>query len=122
MTSFGDSHNFGIKVQIFKELGLVYKPRSVFWEEWILSEKSSLRNWSRNNTHKSIYKSPFVSMSKIEFYNESLSTNEALVKLIAPIEKVSTDNIDFKQIGQLLGIATWLGIDDLHIENIIPVG
>lgn len=109
--NLSEPHNFGRKVLRTRD-GRIAKPRSVFWEKLLLSETSFRRCLDQIAAGS---RSKFA-LPKLEF--EVQSEMYALVDELN-LKPISTVDADFGyQIGCTIGLFAWLGLSDLHVDNI----
>ena len=113
----GDCHNFGKVVRF--EQGYYLKPRTVVWEEMFLSSYSIFRTFVHDKFLKTYEASPFDIMPTLEFSRSQLG--EGRVSAFEPyaLWEGCLNCEESYRIGMLLGKLTWVGVDDLHSENMI---
>ena len=120
--ALGDSHNFGRRVSLSG--GRVHKPRTLVWEQLLLGAESPLRRLLDEAADKdglgpdafgfllrlAFFPSPSgpggeVERAELEPLPEALSTDER--RTLAGI------------VGRSLALWSWLGVADLHWENLV---
>lgn len=114
-TELGDSHNFGRRVS--RRDGRVAKPRTVFWEWLVLSAESPLRRCLDG-----LGAGPFGFLPSLAFRNpESRDGGEVESIALSPLPV--TQGEDRRALAQITGRAlalwSWLGVSDLHWENLV---
>lgn len=120
-SNFGDTHNFGRAVRKI-DRHTIFKPRPIFWEWLVLSNQSPFRKCLENLLDQSpVLEKNFL--PELKFGPGSLhrfGAQELVTASISPIKKLSAkEQYSLCLItGQLLAISCWLGIEDLHIENL----
>ncbi len=118
----GDTHNFGRAVEILNGKK-IFKPRPLIWEWILLSEKSQFRQAFEDINLKSpILVSNFLPLVKFSQGDLFKSGYQELVtSSVKPLTYVSKEDQLALCLasGQFLALATWLGIEDLHYENIV---
>jgi hypothetical protein len=107
----GDSHNFGRRVE--RRAGRVHKPRSVFWEWLVLSRDSPLRQ---------VLGDAFGFLPTLRFFGapSGIGGSVETVKLeplgtLSSAKKTELASI----VGRSLALWSWLGVADLHWENLV---
>lgn len=116
--SAGDSHNFSQRVQIRSD-GWVYKPRCLFWEKTFLSRQGIVREFLDEQFFIHPESSPLELAPDLatELSDNNLTGRIKALKLSPP----SSERLnfrDFEQIGSVIALCVWLGITDLHLDNI----
>lgn len=107
----GDSHNFGRRVHIHR--GRVQKPRTLAWEWLILGKDSPLR---------ALLGDAFAFLPSLAFHRpHALEGGEVQAVALAPLPTLSHDRKrELAQIvGRSLALFAWLGVSDLHWENLV---
>jgi hypothetical protein len=113
-TPLGDAHNFGRRVT--RNETRIVKPRTLAWEQLLLSAKSPLRKFL--NAQTELDRNAFSFLPDLEF---ALARGEVDRVSLAPLEtlkkpgKRELANI----VGRALALFTWLGLSDLHWENLV---
>lgn len=117
IVELGDPHNFGKKVTLASD-GFIHKPRSLFLEQVFLDPSSSFRKIFdlkvlevfKNDISTSIF--PNLTFSKLV----SPLYDGTVTKLILDKEEILSTEVLIKT-GILLGTCSYLGIGDLHDQN-----
>jgi len=119
MLLIGDAHNFGKKVSLSSS-GKLSKPRMIIWEELFLNSKSKLRNLL-TDIFKNFEFNPTNYIPDLTFHKTSwfsgLVERFPIEQLNASTEACNTLNV--YEIGSCVGLWCWLGMTDLHRDNII---
>lgn len=99
--------------------GFFHKPRTVLWEHALLGEDSAFRRlldiWFRTDLDAS----PFDVMPALTFV---LDTNgHGAVAAFVPRETKIAEvaPVEAHRVGMMVALLSWLGVDDLHCENVI---
>ncbi len=120
-TGLGDSHNFGRSVVL--RGARVAKPRTVFWEWLVLSRESPLRQLlDEEATRERLGPEFFGFLPSLKFYRwRGSPSGEVERAVLTPLGKLSRDGK--RELGQAVGGSlafwSWLGVADLHWENLI---
>lgn len=122
MIPLGDSHNFGKRVCLI-ESGLISKPRNIYWEWLILGRGSPFREAISRYATAASCPSPIAVLPQLNFTaNEPNSLRGGgsvdYLRLLPPHPDVFT-SATFELIGSTLALISWLGINDLHNDNIV---
>jgi lantibiotic modifying enzyme len=115
----GDPHNFNKKV-IRIPGGLIYKPRSIYWEEMFLSKKSSFREIFDSRivfTFQNFFKAS--QFPDLKFNGHDLPDYSGEVEEFTARKPVEASSELFIKAGILLALSSFYGIGDLHEENIL---
>jgi hypothetical protein len=117
----GDSHNFGRHVSV--RGGRVHKPRTVFWEWLLLAAKSPLRReLAELAAVDGLGRAAFDFLPTVRYYDFS-SRNQGELERIAlePLGRLSNgDRLALaRSVGRALALFSWLGVADLHWENLV---
>jgi lantibiotic modifying enzyme len=113
----GDPHNFGKTVKINRQLGIVEKPRSVFWERQLLSSASEVRK-RLARIFAGFPLDPTPLFPNLTFYQvEEFSGFVEAVTAPAPQSLWGSE----QRIGSMLALWCWLGLTDLHSANLVLV-
>ena len=117
----GDSHNFGRRVT--QRAGRIVKPRTVLWEWLLLSSTSPLRRLLAEASHEDgLGRHAFDFLPRLEFYStENEPTGEverATLKALPPLSREKRRELA-QIVGRSLALFTWLGVSDLHWENLV---
>lgn len=113
----GDRHNFGQTVSVAG--GYFHKPRTVLWEYVLLGEDSAFRRCLDTWLRRDLGASPFDVMPALTFVLDAsghgavsdFEPREAKVAEVKPVEA--------HRVGMLIALLAWLGVDDLHCENVV---
>ena len=120
-TPLGDSHNFGRRVSF--TAGRVHKPRTIVWERLLLAAGSPLRQlldqaaegkgWGREGFG-------FLPDSAFSLAADGHGGEVEAVSL-APLPELDGDGKRSlaRIVGRLLALWSWLGVSDLHWENLV---
>ena len=117
----GDSHNFGRRVSLAEDR--VHKPRTVLWEWLLLAAESPLRRLlDEAAARDGLGPEAFAFLPTLAFF-------EPHVRRGGHVERAQLDPLPVldaagKQalariIGRSLGLWSWLGVCDLHWENLL---
>ena len=121
MVEAGDLHNFGRRVKVNRK-GLVTKPRTIFWEELLLSPRSRFRMALRKvMKENSLTKRDFLPELKFRRSGDGqsgkvFSVHRTLKALGRTSQKEKLELASAT--GELVALSTWLGLADLHQENL----
>ncbi len=119
----GDTHNFGKRVKLLPD-GSLFKPRCLLWEQKILSRSSPFRCYLESLFSANSTASPFRFAPHLDFKIDKNFVYSGSVTPIQPAHQQLTDlgsELDacaFQAIGSMIGLCVWLGINDIHHENI----
>jgi hypothetical protein len=120
-TGLGDSHNFGRRVVLRGDR--VAKPRTVFWEWLVLSPESPLRQSLDSAVLSDGLKPDFFGfLPSLEFYRwRDGPSGEVEHAVLSPLGKLSREGRRelAEVVGRSLALWSWLGVADLHWENLI---
>lgn len=111
----GDSHNFGRRV--VRRDGWIAKPRPVLWEWLVLCAESPLRRLLDR-----IDPAAFGFLPSLAFrQHEALADGEVEAVTLSPLPALDADGRRaLAQVtGRSLALWSWLGVDDLHWENLV---
>ncbi len=116
----GDSHNFGRRVSL--RAGRIVKPRSVRWEWLVLSSKSPLRRLlAQAAASDELGRGAFDFLPDLEFHAMQRDGAEVEPVALTPLPKklpVEQRRQLAKIVGRSLSLWSWLGVADLHWENL----
>lgn len=120
MRAAGDSHNFGRRVAVGTRW--VDKPRSVFWEWLVLGRDSPLRaTLGRLAASDGLGSDAFDFLPALRFEFERSAREGVVERLeLTPLGR-SSDGLRRElavAVGRSLALFTWLGVADLHWENL----
>lgn len=116
----GDAHNFGQFVRLTPG-GLLEKPRSTLWEWLLTGEDSPLRACLNRKAALQNVASPFDSIPVIHFQRRS--ERHALIEPLSwrpfkPGDLAALTAPDWASAGSAIALFFWLGISDLHYQNV----
>jgi hypothetical protein len=117
-TQLGDCHNFGRRVE--RREGRVHKPRTIVWERLLLSAKSPLRRLlAREAQREGWGRQAFEFLPSLTFARDAdgLGGSVEAVRL-APLRKADA-HVLATIVGRSLALWSWLGVSDLHWENLV---
>jgi hypothetical protein len=117
----GDSHNFGRRVSM--TAGRVLKPRTILWERLVLSAESPLRRrLDQAARQEGLGRDAFAFLPDLRFF-PARPTGGGEVERIAlkPLRRPSREGrqVLARVVGRALALFSWLGISDLHWENLV---
>lgn len=117
----GDSHNFGRRVSATATH--VHKPRSLAWERSLLSSRSPLRRVLAHAAHEEgLGRHAFSFLPDLAFSLSRSSLGGMVERLtLTPLGRLdSRGRHEFSVIvGRSLALWSWLGVSDLHWENLV---
>ncbi|MDO8527102.1 MAG: hypothetical protein Q7T03_05370 [Deltaproteobacteria bacterium] len=120
MTILGDPHNFGRCVELCQD-GRIFKPRNLVWENELLCATSRLRTLFVHLAEKNSNPyNPFRLFPDLKFWFEpdSLGMKEGFVECIQwRTPDYSFSPIIFESIGEAIAFLCWMGVGDLHRDN-----
>lgn len=120
-TGLGDSHNFGRRVAM--RGARVAKPRTVFWEWLVLSRESPLRQLLDEAAERDGLGPEFFGfLPSLKFYRwRDTPSGEVERAVLSPLGKLARDGRRelARVVGCSLAFWSWLGVADLHWENLI---
>lgn len=120
-TPLGDSHNFGRRVTLGEQR--VAKPRTLLWEWLVLSAKSPLRRFLAGAAERDgLGRDAFGFLPDLEFASpEARGGGEVERVELAPLPACSSDERRAlaRIVGRSLALWSWLGVSDLHWENLV---
>ena len=115
----GDSHNFGRRVRVAGER--VVKPRTVLWEWLVLSPQSPLRRaLARAAAESELGREAFEFLPRLKFWRWRGQPGGEVERLsLAPLPRTRATREELAQVlGRALALFSWLGLADLHWENL----
>ncbi len=120
--NLGDVHNFGRRVTA-DLCGKVFKPRPLVWE-WLFLAKSSpwrIEFEAINSTSKILRKNFLPNLKFSTGFSNKSGWVQDFAEVLGPVGILkSQERVDLAVMtGQLMALAVWYGITDLHWENII---
>ena len=120
-THLGDSHNFGRRVSLSG--GRVSKPRTLLWEWLVLAAESPLRRLLEEAAASDgLGPDAFGFLPTLEFFELDARRGGQVER--AQLEPLPTLDVEGKRalakiVGRSLALWSWLGVADLHWENLI---
>lgn len=119
--ALGDSHNFGRRVT--RGNGRIQKPRTLLWEWLLLSADSPLRQLlGEAATQGGLGPDAFEFLPKLRFFgHEALHGGEVEELRLEPLRNASAEGRRELAVilGRSLALWSWLGVADLHWENLV---
>jgi hypothetical protein len=124
----GDSHNFGRRVSV--RGGRVFKPRSLLWEWLLLARESPLRRLLASAAASDgLGRNAFGFLPTLEFF-PPMARHEGAVERVAlkPLPAFGPEESEQARkdrralawiVGRSLALWSWLGVADLHWENLV---
>lgn len=117
----GDSHNFGRRVSL--RAGWVHKPRTLLWEWLLLSAASPLRQLLDQQAERDgLASDAFSFLPSLQFVRGTALSGGAVARArlsalpaLTRRERRSLAVI----VGRSLALWSWLGVADLHWENLV---
>jgi hypothetical protein len=112
--ALGDSHNFGRRVAIDGDR--VVKPRTVLWEWLLLSSESPLRRVLDAQGEV------FAFLPSLAFEDPTSPKGGAVERIeLAPLGELDDEARRelARIVGRALALFAWLGVSDLHWENLV---
>jgi hypothetical protein len=117
----GDSHNFGRRVSV--RAGRVDKPRTLVWERLMLSEDSPLRRLLGDTAEREgLGREAFGFLPRLKFFRSRARHGGEVEEVkLAPLPALSSDGRRAlaQIVGRSLALFSWLGVSDLHWENLV---
>lgn len=125
LTPLGDAHNFGRHVALRGKR--VLKPRTLLWEQLLLSRTSELRRvLAHNAARDGLSPEWFEFLPSLRFFKargraESAVGGEVEKLELKPLARVGAgERAELAGItGRALALFSWLGLSDLHWENLV---
>jgi hypothetical protein len=117
----GDSHNFGRRVAL--RGGLVHKPRALLWEWLLLAAQSPLRRLLDAQAERDgLGRDAFGFLPSLKFFRSKSGIGGAVERVeLSPLPEL--DGGDRRSlaviVGRSLALWSWLGVSDLHWENLV---
>ncbi len=114
----GDAHNFGRRVSATKTR--IDKPRTLVWEQLLLSAKSPLRTFLSAQTDLGV--DAFSFLPDLAFFDlDGRNGGEVERVSLTPLETLKKPGKRELTtiVGRALALFTWLGLSDLHWENLV---
>jgi hypothetical protein len=116
----GDAHNFGRTVRRVR--GRIAKPRAVLWEWLVLAPDSPLRRLLHESAERDGLGDAFGFLPTLRFFGKrSPFAGEVEAVTLAPLRSRSAARRRELAtiVGRSLALYSWLGISDLHWENLV---
>jgi hypothetical protein len=117
----GDSHNFGRRVALRGER--IEKPRTLLWEWLLLSNESPLRRLlDRAATQDALGADAFGFLPTLQFFGACSANGGEVERLqLSPLQAhdAETRRTLASIVGRSLALWSWLGVADLHWENLV---
>lgn len=120
-TLLGDSHNFGRRVT--RKAGRIVKPRTLLWEWLLLSADSPLRECLAEAAEaEGLGRDAFGFLPTLKFFDTDATVGGEVEELrLQPLQSRSAETRRSLSVivGRSLALWSWLGVADLHWENLI---
>ncbi|MES1176601.1 MAG: hypothetical protein ABUL62_19920 [Myxococcales bacterium] len=120
-TGLGDSHNFGRRVSL--GAGRVHKPRTLLWEWLMLASESPLRELlDEASASAGLGPDAFGFLPTLEFFElDAVSGGHVERAQLEPLPLLDNEGKRAlaRIVGRSLALWSWLGVADLHWENLI---
>jgi hypothetical protein len=120
-TLLGDSHNFGRRVSLHG--GRVVKPRTLLWEWLVLATESPLRSLLEEAAEREdLGRDAFGFLPRLKFFPSRAHVGgEVEAVALEPLCPPSEDERRSlaRIVGRSLAFFSWLGVSDLHWENLV---
>jgi hypothetical protein len=117
----GDSHNFGRRVSVTG--ARVHKPRTVVWEWLLLSAESPLRRLLRETAQQDgLGRDAFDFLPDLKFFAATAREGGDVGRVeLKPLTRPSREGRRAlaRVVGRALALFSWLGVSDLHWENLV---
>lgn len=117
----GDSHNFGRRVTL--RARRVHKPRALLWEWLVLARESPLRRLLNDSAETLGFESgAFEFLPALRFYADSLRDGGEVERVtLEPLPALARGKKRqlAEIVGRSLALFSFLGVADLHWENLI---
>lgn len=120
-TALGDSHNFGRKVTL--RGGRIAKPRTLLWEWLLLSADSPLRQCLADAAEADgLGREAFGFLPTLRFFDSGAAVGGEVERL--RLEPLRSRGANVRRslatiVGRSLALWSWLGVADLHWENLV---
>jgi hypothetical protein len=117
----GDSHNFGRRVALRGER--IAKPRTLLWEWLLLSKKSPLRELLDQAAEQDeLGRDAFGFLPTLEFFGSRGPEGGEVARV--DLEPLRSGSVETRRelaliVGRSLALWSWLGVADLHWENLV---
>jgi hypothetical protein len=120
-TQLGDSHNFGRRVALRD--GRVHKPRALLWEWLLLAAASPLRRLLDEQAQRDgCPADAFGFLPTLRFYRSKSGIGGAVEQVrLSPLPELDRSGRRALAVivGRSLALWSWLGVSDLHWENLV---
>ena len=117
----GDSHNFGRRVSLVGER--VHKPRPILWEWLVLGSGSPLRRLLGEAAQRDgLGREAFSFLPELKFSPSREREGGDVERIrLDPLPEPSTEDRRAlaRVVGRALAFFSWLGVSDLHWENLV---
>jgi len=117
----GDSHNFGRRVAL--RAGRVHKPRALLWEWLLLAAESPLRRLLDEQSERDGWaRDAFGFLPTLKFFRSKSGIGGAVEEVrLSPLPALSEHDRRSLAVlvGRSLALWSWLGVSDLHWENLV---
>jgi hypothetical protein len=117
----GDSHNFGRRVEVRGDR--VHKPRTLLWEWLMLGADSPLRRLlDEAATRDGLGRSAFGFLPDLAFFPPGTRDGGEVERVtLEPLPALADDGRRAlaRIVGRSLALWSWLGVADLHWENLV---
>jgi hypothetical protein len=121
LTHLGDSHNFGRRVSV--RAGWIDKPRTLFWEWLVLGAKSPLRRLlDEAAAREGLERETFAFLPDLEFRRPRARAGGSVERIALeplPMPSSAGRRALARIVGRSLALWSWLGVSDLHWENLV---
>jgi hypothetical protein len=120
-TQLGDSHNFGRRV--VRRAGRIVKPRPLLWEWLVLSASSPLRRLLASAAkEEGASRDSFAFLPSLKFFSSGHDDGGEVQQIrLEPLPAPSPERRHELAlvVGRSLALWSWLGVQDLHWENLV---
>lgn len=117
----GDSHNFGRRVSL--RGGRIHKPRALLWEWLVLAAESPLRRLLAEHAERDgLGPDAFGFLPTLEFFGPMARGGGEVERVrLSPLPRLSSRGRRTLAaiVGRSLALWSWLGVSDLHWENLV---
>jgi hypothetical protein len=116
----GDSHNFGRRVSL--RGARVSKPRTLLWEWLLLAAESPVRKLLAAAAEREGPGTAFEFLPTLRFHGPRIGVDgEVQRAILSPLPRLSTARRRELAVivGRSIALFTWLGVADLHWENLV---
>lgn len=117
----GDSHNFGRRVAL--RGGRVHKPRELLWEWLLLAAESPLRRLLDAQAERDGWgRDAFGFLPTLKFFRSKSGIGGAVERVeLSPLPELAAGDRRSLAVtvGRSLALWSWLGVSDLHWENLV---